>query len=1139
MKNFPHFRLTVILVLFWIPMFTSGVIQPRQNDSNEMHFIENKGQWPSEVLFLTRLNGLNAWITKSGVTYDHFRITRIQDRKNFAHLPPHEKEQAESNNYSMQGHVLRIAFINANEKPSAQGDNRRTTVHNYFRGNDPGKWATGVSLFGQVEIYSIFEGISVKYYFDKGNLRYDYHVLPGADVRNLRFRLEGADEWQVNEAGELEIGTSLGVVNHGKIYAYQNVGGEELEVFCSFVQLPDGNLGMTVGDYDPALPLIIDPMVFSTYLGGNGNEFHPAVALGEDGSVYVTGQTLSPNFPVTPGAYQTTKNLDYDIIVSNMDASASALLFSTFLGGDGRDELPDISLGTDGTIYITGTIESENFPVTPDVVQSNYPGGKTVFITRLNAEASALIFSTYLGGSGADAGKAIVVDQDHNAYVTGYSLSSNFPVTPSNINYENGSLFITKINQSGSALIYSVRIGNGQGFGLDIDIAGKAFVTGYIYSEDYFPITPGAFQTAGTGYYCAFATVINPDASQILASTYLTGDWQDFGRVICVAENGDIIVGGYTDSEDFPTTPGAFQTTTQGNKDIFVVRLNASCTEMIWGTLLGAGDDEYLYGMTLDQNENVIFTGVTRSDDQFPVTTDEFVVNLPYIYDPAYICQISNDGAQLIYSALMCDDNWDDTAGCDVAVNDDGNFVMVGTAATGFPVTPGVFQPNYGGGWTDFFICEIIPFDCQTECQVNIINNVSCFGGSDGKAQAIPSGGIEPYTYLWSDGQTTQIAENLAPGSYNVTITDAIGCSAEAYFGITQPTQIFVSNLQINPASCADSPDGSATVQAGGGTPPYTYIWGNGETGNTATALLPGDNLLTITDSKDCVKEVNFYVGYIQPFNNEVICAVTYSEESGLNKVVWQKTEGVRTIAYNIYRESGSTGNYFYIGTTTFDEPGEYLDLTANPGQQSHSYKIAVVDSCEAESSLSPHHKTMHLSLSSGAGGTINLLWSPYEGFNYSTFYVLRSVENGPYQMIGQLPSTNFSFSDLNPPAGLKKYMIQIDAPENCGLPEMHVSSNVVLDPETSIGSQDMDSRLVVVPNPGDGIFKIQFPDALRGLKVNVQVFNSLGECVFEMDIPAAGENLLIDISVEPAGIYVFKTRTVVSEFVERVVKWK
>ncbi len=1137
MKFLPHFRSTVILLMFWMPMFTSGVIQPKQAGSNEMYFIENKGQWSSEVLFLARLRGLNAWITKSGVTYDHFMITQIESRQNFAHLPPHEKEQAESNNYSIRGHVVKLAFMDANENPSAQGDMPGTAVHNYFLGNDPGKWATGVSLFGQVDIDQVVDGISVKYYFDQGNLRYDYHVLPGADVGNLMFRLEGQDEWQINDAGELEIGTCLGIVNHGKIYAYQHIGGEEQEVSCSFVRLPDGSLGMIVGDYDPALPLIIDPMVFSTYLGGNGYESNPAVALGADGSVYVTGQTSSSNFPVTPGAYQSTKMADHDIIVSKMDASASALLFSTFLGGDGKDELPDISLGTDGTIFITGTTESQNFPVTFGVVQPNYPGGKTIFITRLNAEASALIFSTYLGGNNDDYGNSIATDIEGNAYISGYSYSEDFPVTPGALN--NGTLFVTKINPTGSALIFSALVAPAQGLGMDIDNSGKIYVTGYLYyNSPGFPITPGAFQYAATGYYCSFATVINPSASQILASTYLTGDYQDFGRVIRVAENGDIIVGGYTDSQDFPTTPGAFQTTHQGNMDIFVSRLNASCTQMIWGTLLGGSDSEDLYGMTLDENENVIFTGKTGSVNQFPVTTDEFVVNLPYILDPAYISQISYDGSQLLYSALMCNMDLIETIGFDVEVNDEGNFVLVGSTAYGFPITPGVFQPNFGGGWVDFFISEIIPFNCQAECQVNIINNVSCFGGSDGKAQALPSGGIEPYSYLWSDGQTTPIAENLAPGSYNVTITDAIGCTAEAYFGITQPTQIQVTNLEIWPASCAGSPDGSATVQAGGGTSPYTYLWGNGETGNTATALLPGDNHLTITDSKDCEKVVNFYVGYIQPFSNEVICAVSYAEEPGLNQVVWQKTEGVRTIAYNIYRESGSTGNYQLIGTTPFDEPGEFLDETANPGQQSFSYKIAVVDSCGAESALSPHHKSMHLSLFPGAGGSINLLWSLYEGFSFTTFYVMRSVENSPYQMIGQLPSTNFSYTDISPPVGLKKYMIQIDAPENCGLPGMRVSSNVVIDQEVGIGSQYMDLRLMVVPNPGDGIFNIQFPDGFQGQKVNVQVLNSLGGCISETELPAAGEYLLIDISGQPAGVYLFKTQSPAGVFVERVVKW-
>ena len=1048
-------------------LFIHEKIDLSNQSSNQHFFIENKGQWPSEVLFLARLRGLNAWITKTGVTYDHFKFTRIEASQNFAHLTPHEKEEAERNNYLIQGHVVNFAFIHANGNPFAQGDMPSSVKRNYFLGNDPDKWATGVSLYGQVEIDQHVEGISVVYYFEQENLRYDYHVSPGADVSKLRFWLEGTTECQVNELGELEIGTKLGIINHGKIYAYQNIEGEEQQVICSFDQLADGSMGMTVGDYDPTLPLIIDPMVFSTYLGGNGYESNPAVALGQDGSVYITGETLSTNFPTTPGAYQTTKNADLDIIISKMDDSASTLLFSTFLGGDGSDELPDISLGADGSVYVMGTTVSNNFPVTEGVIQNQNPGDKTVFISRLNADGSSLIFSTYLGGDFIDTGNSIQTDAEGNAYISGNSYSEDFPVTPGTLDFDGG-IFITKINPSASELIFSTFVAPGKGRGMVVDNAGNIYIVGdHSGNGTDIPITPGAFQTVSTGSHSSFAMVINSTASQVLASTYIAGDYIDYGKVIRVAENGDIIVGGTTKSQDFPTSTDAFQTTNQGNSDIFVIRLNASCTQMIWGTLLGTYDGEELYGMALDADENVVITGETGLGQQFPVTTDEFVVNLPNYFNPAYISQISNDGTQLMYSAVLANPDCE-TQGNDVVVNDVGNFVVVGNTGYGFPITPGVFQPDHEGGWKDFFISEILPFNCQTECQVIVINNVSCFGGSDGKAQALPSGGVEPYTYLWSDGQTTQIAENLLPGSYSVTITDAMGCNSEANFGILQPTQIQITIIETYLASCTDSPDGSATVQAGGGTTPYTYLWGNDETGQTAHFLIAGENSITVTDANNCQENLIFEIGYIQPFEEEEICAVSVNPETGNNTVVWQKTEGVRTVAFNIYREGSASGVYEFIGSKYFIDDPVFEDMEANPAQQSYRYKLAVVDSCQEESALSSFHKTIHLSMNTGVNNEVNLLWTLYEGFTYPTHYIMRSINNGPFMQIGILPSSNLTFTDISPPSGTKRYLIEIDSPQDCNPVKNNpmVKSNTVMHIPTSIEAVSENMLLSIYPNP-------------------------------------------------------------------------
>ena len=1120
MKNLKHITSLLILILTLVSATASNGLQTQSN-ANAPTFIENKGQWPEEVLYLANLSGMNAWITTTGVTYDHFTVTRQNNPQEFRFLPPHERREKEGDGISIQGHVVRMTMLNVNCKAQASNQDHQSCYHNYFISNDPSKWASNVQLFGQVGLAEIYEGIAVKYYFDQGQLRYDYLLAPGADIGQLRFQLEGADGWQIAQSGELLIETSLGKVSHGKLYAYQLIDCVKIEIDCSFAQYTDGSLGLLTGDYDRSKPLVVDPLVFSTYLGGSGFESHSSLVLAPDGSPVVAGQSLSNNFPVTVGAYQTVKNADFDITISKLNPTASSLVFSTYLGGNSKDEYPDVNLGSDGSIYITGTTESTDFPVTFGVFQTANLGGKSAFIARLNSNSTSLIYSSYLGGAGEDRSQAIVVDATGSAYLTGYSYSDSFPTTPGTINYEGGSLFVVKVNPTATSLTYSAVFAMGQGYGIDIDEVGRVFITGYVYWDTYFPVTPDAFQTQPTGYFCAFATVIDSTATEVLYSTYLTGDYQDFGETICVAPNGDVIVGGNTDSDDFPSTPESFQPINAGNTDAFVVRLNPTCTEMIWGTLLGENDLDELYGMSLDASENVAITGNTWSPE-FPVTTN--LSGIEDMFSPAFVSLISYDGSELLYSVLLDNESFIETNGDDVSVNDDGHIILSGSTGNFFLITPDAYQPIFGGGYVDMFITSILPVNCQTECSTTVLNHVSCRDGADGQAQVNPSGGVEPYSFLWSNGQTTAIASGLASGSYTVVITDTIGCTAEASVYISQPTQLALASLQSWPASCANSADGGAIAQASGGTPPYSYEWGNGETGNQAIALMPGENTLTIIDNNDCEKEVVFEIGYIPPFEEEEICAVTLNQETSYNMVVWEKTEGVRTIAYNIYRESSASGIYELIGSTNFDEPPLFDDETAIPSQQSYRYKLSVVDSCQEESGLSDFHKTIHLSMNMGINGEVNLLWSPYEGFSYPTHFILRSVNAGPYQLIGQMPASNFSFTDLTPPTGLKKYKIEIDAPGGCGLRDFfRVSSNAVIVLEIGVDESVSSAQFRIVPNPGDGHFRMEIPTAFLYQKHVVQVYNSLGLLVFSKESQATETGIAVDIKDQPTGIYLLQ----------------
>ncbi|PYN03911.1 MAG: hypothetical protein DME07_05000, partial [Candidatus Rokuibacteriota bacterium] len=319
-------------------------------------------------------------------------------------------------------------------------------------------------------------------------------------------------------------------------------------------------------------------LVYSTYLGGSSFDEGYAIAVdAATGNAYVTGYTDSPSFPTTPGAFQTTfKGGSGDAFVTQLNPEGSALVYSTYLGGTGSDTGFGIALGAGGNAYVTGGTDSTNFPTTAGAFTSG--GNGDAFVTKLNSAGAGLVFSTYLGGTGFDEGLAIAVDTSGNAYVTGDTDSTDFPTTagafPSG---GTGNAFVTKLSSAGS-LSYSTYLGgNGsdQGNGIAVDTFGNAYVTGVTDSTN-FPSTAGPFGTGGGGD--AFVTALNPTGTALVFFTYLGGTNLDRGMGISVdaMPSPNAYVVGITNSNDFPTTSLAFDTTFNGGFDDAFVAMIAN-----------------------------------------------------------------------------------------------------------------------------------------------------------------------------------------------------------------------------------------------------------------------------------------------------------------------------------------------------------------------------------------------------------------------------------------------------------------------------------------------------------------------------------------------------------------------------------
>jgi Tol biopolymer transport system component len=384
--------------------------------------------------------------------------------------------------------------------------------------------------------------------------------------------------------GSVDHGEGIAVDGAGNAYVTGSTGSLNFPTTAGAFQTTLGG-GFCCNAFVTKLNPDGSALVYSTYLGGSRFDQGSAIAVDAAGNAYVTGGTQSPNFPTTAGAFQTTLGGGAGAFVTKLNPDGSALVYSTYLGGSGRDSGSGIAVNAAGNAYVTGTTLSPNFPTTAGAFQTTLGGGSccNAFVTKLNPDGSALVYSTYLGGSSQDMGIGIAVDAAGNAYVTGLTLSADFPVTAAAFQTTFGGIqdaFVTKLNSEGSALVYSTYLGgNGldQGNGIAVNTAGNAYVTGRA-SSDNFP-TRGEVQ----GPLCngAFVTKLNPDGSALVYSTYLGGSPNSpttglgtGGNGIAVDAAGNAYVTGVTESSDFPTSEWAFQPVSGGSSsDAFVTKL--------------------------------------------------------------------------------------------------------------------------------------------------------------------------------------------------------------------------------------------------------------------------------------------------------------------------------------------------------------------------------------------------------------------------------------------------------------------------------------------------------------------------------------------------------------------------------------
>jgi hypothetical protein len=692
-------------------------LNPSLNKMDKSFFIQNKGQWDPEVKYLALIAGMNAWITNSGVVYDYYKINKNYEKSKTLKMNSFQKMDFENKNTTIQGHVVKMQLVNFESNITGVGNNPREGYYNYFIGNDQSKWTSYVPLYDNVELQGVYKNIDVKYYYDNGILRYDYKAKPGADISMIKFKFDGQDGLRINSNGEIVLNTSIGDITNGKIFAYQMEGENQKEVECKFEQKEDGSIGLRAENYDATKELIIDPLVYSTFIGGSNQDGGSSIAVDAIGDAYITGWTFSPNFPVTNGAYQDTMYEIQDVFITKLNSTGSSLIYSTFIGGRGGNSGTSIEVDSIGDTYITGATNSPEYPSTGSAYQKTLKGTQNAFITKINSTGSALIYSTYIGGDSYDTGNSIVFDSQGNAYITGQTGSTNYPTTSSAFQtkyggggtpyyyadgYEYyGDAFITKLNAAGSNLVYSTFIGGDStdaGNSIDIDANGNAYITGSTSSHN-FPITIGAFQSklGDSASENAFVTKINSSGSALIYSTFIGGNYRDEGTAIKVDLDGDAYITGEALSSNYPSTNGAYQTTRNGIQNVVVTKLNSTGSALKYSTFIGGSGFAGGFSIALDAIGNAYITGTVIYSSDYPVTNGAYQsIMADTSSADIFVTKLDSTGSALIYSTLIGGNDWD--VGNSIVIDAGENVYITGfTQSSNYPATNGVYQTTLNG----------------------------------------------------------------------------------------------------------------------------------------------------------------------------------------------------------------------------------------------------------------------------------------------------------------------------------------------------------------------------------------------------------------------------------------------------------
>lgn len=614
-----------------------------------LSFIENKGQWVPEAKYKASVPGGSMFITDNGFVYNYMSESDLE------RIHEMVEQGLDIRQESVHHHAYKVSFLGANQNQAFVNENKNAVHHNYFIGNNQAIWKTDVSLYGKITHKNVYDNIDLIIYSKKNTFKYDFVVAPGVDPGKIALGFEGVQPKLSND-GNIVLQTSVNEVVEQAPYSYQMINGKEVKVPSRY-KLEKGIITFDFPEgYNNAYPLIIDPiLVFATYSGGTGTGsgfYSYSTTYDNQGNTYAGSGAYNAGWPVTLNAFQSNFVSGQDVAVNKYNATGSALIYSTYYGGNGVDLPHAMIVNNQDELIVVGSTTSTNIPLPATPYDNSLGGGTDIFVAHFNSTGTGLIGATYMGGSSADPAVysftgigaltsqnttspvEVNFDNSGNIWVVSATPSTDFPVS-ANANQatlsggNDGVLF--KLNPDCSQLLYSSYIGgtaNDGVFGIQFNNAGNVVICGATQSTN-FPTTTGALITAAPGgTFDGFVSIVNAATGAVLQSTYVGTDNTDQAVAVQVDESNNIYVLGRT-LGNYPISTGAYAV---AGGDLFIDKLNATLSASLISTRLGNQQTAGRYFPTAFLHDicgNVYVCGLAAGTG-LPLTTDAFLTSGPF-----------------------------------------------------------------------------------------------------------------------------------------------------------------------------------------------------------------------------------------------------------------------------------------------------------------------------------------------------------------------------------------------------------------------------------------------------------------------------------------------------------------------------